>query len=97
MVSEASRAKRRSVQWSIHSLVVTKNMVVRTEKVSYLVFVGLRGTRPYAPGRVLRQLGEKQEFPQIADVRKFATDHENGRVAFAEDIRRMCKSRRVLG
>ena len=76
---------------------VNKNMVVRREKVPYLVFAGLKGTRLYASGRVLRQLGGKQEFPQIADVRKFATDHENGRVAFAEDIRRMCKSRRVLG
>ena len=40
--------REEDVQWSIDSLVVTKNMVVRTEKVPYLVFVGLRGTRPYA-------------------------------------------------
>ena len=30
-------------------------------------------------------------------MRKFATDHENGRVAFTEDMRRMWRSRRVLG
>ncbi|TMW87310.1 hypothetical protein EJD97_020123, partial [Solanum chilense] len=65
--------------------------------VPYLVFAGLRGTRPYASGRVLRQPGGKQEFPQIADMRKFATDHQNGRVAFAEDMRRMWRSQRVLG
>lgn len=53
-------------------------MVVRTEKVPYLVFARLRGTRTYAPGRVLRQLGEKQELSQIADMKIFATDHENG-------------------
>ncbi|XP_015089782.1 uncharacterized protein LOC107032720 isoform X2 [Solanum pennellii] len=72
-------------------------MVVRTEKVPYLVFGGLRGTGPYAPVRVLRQLGGKQDLPQIADMRKYATDHENGRVAFAEDMCRMWRSRRVLG
>ena len=35
------------VQWSIDSVVVTKDMVVRTEKVPYLVFAGLRGFRPH--------------------------------------------------
>ncbi|XP_027771185.1 uncharacterized protein LOC114076407 [Solanum pennellii] len=89
--------REEDVQWSIDSLVITKNMVVRTEKVPYLVFAGLRGTRPYASGRVLRQLGGKQELPQIADMMKFATYHENGRVAFAEDMYRMWRSRRVLG
>ena len=64
-------------------------MVVQTEKVPYLVIVGLRGTRQYTPGRVLRQLGGKQELPQIADMTKFTTDDKNGRVSFAEDIRRM--------
>ncbi|TMX05332.1 hypothetical protein EJD97_024265 [Solanum chilense] len=61
------------------------------EKVPYLVFVGLRGTRTFAPARVLRQLGGKQELAQIANMRKFATDHENGRVAFAEDMHKMWK------
>ncbi|KAH0773166.1 hypothetical protein KY290_010303 [Solanum tuberosum] len=61
-------------------------MVIRAEKTPYLIFAGLRGTRPYAPGRVLRQLGGKQEIPQIANMKKFATDHENGRVSYVEDI-----------
>ncbi|KAK4711170.1 hypothetical protein R3W88_005683 [Solanum pinnatisectum] len=52
---------------------------------------------PYAPGRVLRQLGGKQEIPQIADMKKFATDHEDGRISYVEDIRRTWKTRRVLG
>ena len=73
------------------------NMVVRIEKVPYLLFAGLRGTRPYALGRVLRQVGGKQELPQIADMRIFATDHENGRVAFVKDMRKMWGYRRVLG
>ena len=47
-------------------------MVVRTEKVPYLVFARLRGIRPYAPGRVLRKLEGKQELPLIADMRYFA-------------------------
>ena len=45
----------------------------------------------------MRQLGGKQELPQIADKRKFVTDHENGRVAFAEDMHRMWRYQRVLG
>ena len=85
------------VQWSIDSLVVTKNMVVQKEKVLHLVFAGLRGTRPYALGRVLRQLGRKQELSQIAHMRIFANDHENGQVACVEDLRRMWRYRRVLG
>ncbi|KAH0693894.1 hypothetical protein KY285_020991 [Solanum tuberosum] len=72
-------------------------MVIRAEKTSYLIFAGLRGTRPYAPRRVLRQLGGKQEIPQIADMRRFATDHENGQISYAEDIRRTWKTQRVLG
>ena len=71
--------REEDVQWSIDSLVVIKNVVVQTKKkVPYLVFAGLRGIRQYAPGRVLKQLGGKQESPQIAEMRKFATDHENG-------------------
>ena len=72
-------------------------MVIRAGKTPYLIFAGLRGTRPYAPGRALRQLGGKQEIPQIADMKKFATDHENGRVSYAEDMRRAWKTRRILG
>ena len=71
-------------------------MVVQIENVPYKVFAGLRGTRPYALNHVLRQLGGKQELPQIAYMRKFATDHENGRVAFAKDMHRMWRFRRVL-
>ena len=36
-------------------------------------------------------------MPQITDMRKFATDHENGRVAFAEDMCKMWRYQRVLG
>ncbi|KAK4738111.1 hypothetical protein R3W88_001808 [Solanum pinnatisectum] len=89
--------REENVQWSIECLRVTKQMVIRAQKVPYLIFAGLRGTRPYAPGRVLRQLGGKQEIPQIADMKKFATDHEDGRISYVEDIRRTWKTRRVLG
>ncbi|KAH0673042.1 hypothetical protein KY284_024129 [Solanum tuberosum] len=89
--------REENVQWSIKCLVVTKKMVIRAQRIPYLIFAGLRGTRPYAPGRVVRQLGGKQEIPQIADMKKFATDYENGRVSYAKDIRRTWKTRRVLG
>ena len=72
-----------NVQWSIDSLVVTKDMLIQVEKVYYMVFTGVRWTRLYAPGRVLRQIGGKQELLQITDMRKFATNHENGEVTFA--------------
>ncbi|KAK4725509.1 hypothetical protein R3W88_028288 [Solanum pinnatisectum] len=56
-----------------------------------------KGTRPYAPSRVLRQLGGKQELPQIEDMTRFATDHENGEVAFTKKMLQLWKTRRVLG
>ncbi|KAK4734443.1 hypothetical protein R3W88_008704 [Solanum pinnatisectum] len=80
--------REENVQWSIKCLRVTKQMVIRAQKVPYLIFAGLRGTRPYALGRVLRQLGKKQEIPQIANMKKFATDHEDERISYVEDIRR---------
>ncbi|KAH0725369.1 hypothetical protein KY284_001234 [Solanum tuberosum] len=72
-------------------------MVILAKKAPYLIFAGLRGIGSYAPGRVLRQLGRKQEISQIVDMRKFATDHENGRIFYTEDIRRAWKTRMVLG
>ncbi|KAK4732014.1 hypothetical protein R3W88_025002 [Solanum pinnatisectum] len=56
-----------------------------------------KGTRPYAPSRVLRQLGGKQELPQIEDMTRFATDHKNGEVAFTKKMLQLWKTRRVLG
>ncbi|KAH0644539.1 hypothetical protein KY284_032423 [Solanum tuberosum] len=61
-------------------------MMIRSEKTPYLILAGLMGTRPYAPSRVLRQLGGKQELPQTADMTRFVTDHENGEVAFTKMI-----------
>ncbi|KAH0735660.1 hypothetical protein KY285_011367 [Solanum tuberosum] len=55
--------REENVQWSIQCLVITKQIVIRSGKAPYLIFAGLRGTRPYAPSRVLRQLGGKQELP----------------------------------
>ncbi|KAH0672676.1 hypothetical protein KY290_024909 [Solanum tuberosum] len=72
-------------------------MVIRAQEVSYLIFVRLRGTRPYAPGRVRTQLGGKQEIPQTADMRKFSTNHEKDRISYVEQICKIWKARRVLG
>ncbi|KAH0698961.1 hypothetical protein KY284_013176 [Solanum tuberosum] len=86
--------REENVQWSIQCLVVTKQMVIRSRKTPYLIFAGLRGTRPYAPSRVLRQLGGKQELPQIEDMTRFVTDHENGEVAFTKKMFQLWKTQR---
>ncbi|KAH0669533.1 hypothetical protein KY285_023699 [Solanum tuberosum] len=72
-------------------------MVIRAQEVSYLIFVGLRGTRPYTLGLVLTQLGGKQEIPQTADMRKFSTNHENDQISYVEQICKIWKAQRVLG
>ncbi|KAK4736923.1 hypothetical protein R3W88_000620 [Solanum pinnatisectum] len=56
-----------------------------------------KGTRSYALSRVLRQLGGKQELPQIEDMTRFVIDHENGEVAFTKKMLQLWKTRRVLG
>lgn len=71
--------------------------VVQSKKFPFLVLPGLRGTRPYTPARVLRQLGCRQDVPQTGDMRKFATDHEDGHVSFVETILREWRIRSVAG
>lgn len=77
--------------------VVVNDIVIRGTKFPFLIFAGLRGTRPYTPARVLRQLGCKQVVPQTGDMRKFATDHQDGQVAFAKTIIREWRTRSVAG
>ncbi|KAH0716981.1 hypothetical protein KY285_013012 [Solanum tuberosum] len=72
-------------------------MVIRSEKTPFLILPGLRGTRPYAPARVLRQLGGKQELPQTKHMSRFVADHEDRQVAFSKKILQLWKARRVLG
>ncbi|KAH0669440.1 hypothetical protein KY285_023601 [Solanum tuberosum] len=72
------------------------NRIGGQEKTPYLIFAGLRGTRPYAPSRVLRQLGGKQELSQIEDMTRFVTDHENGEVIFSKKMLQLWKTRRSL-
>ncbi|KAH0725473.1 hypothetical protein KY284_001338 [Solanum tuberosum] len=74
-----------------------KKIVIRSGNAPYLIFAGLRGTRPYASSRVLRQLGGKQELTQIEDMTRFVTDHENGEVVFTKKMLQLWKTRRVLG
>lgn len=70
------------IQWSIDDVIMSE-IIIQSKKLPSLVFAGLRGTQPYAPGRVLRQLGCKQVVPQMGDIRKFATDHKDDQVSFA--------------
>lgn len=57
-MSILSGLREEDVQWSIDA-VVTNDTIIRSRKLPFLVFAGLRGTRPYAPDRVLKQLGCK--------------------------------------
>lgn len=70
---------------------------IQSEDFPFLVFAGLRGTRPYAPSRVLRQLGCVQVIPEIGYMKKFATDHKDGQVSFDRMIIRGWKTRSLAG
>lgn len=87
-----SKLRERDVQWFIDNIVVSK-VVVRGRELPFLVFAGLRGTMPYAPARVLRQLGCKQVIPQTGNMRKFVTDNQDGQAAFDKMIIREWKTR----
>ena len=63
------------VQWSINSLRSGK-YTIRGGKWPFLVLSDLRGTRPYNPGRVLRQFEIKQEAPQIDSMLRFFTEYD---------------------
>lgn len=88
--------REEDVQWSMDDVVLSKTMV-RSKKFPFLVLPGLRGTRPYTPAWVLRQLGCRQDVPQTGDMRKFVTDHEDGHVSFVETILREWRIRSVAG
>lgn len=87
-----SKLRQEDIQWSIDGVTLS-NTVVQSKELPFLVFAGLRGTRPYTPGRVLRQLGCKQVIPQASDMGKFATDHKDGQVSFARMMIREWKTR----
>lgn len=91
-----SGLREEDVQWFIDNVVIS-DTVIQSRELPFLVFARLRGTRPYAPGRVLRQLGCKQVTPQTVDMAKFTTDHRDGWVAFAKMIISKWKTRSVAG
>ncbi|MCD7464672.1 hypothetical protein HAX54_053205 [Datura stramonium] len=47
------------VQWTIREL-IPKDNIVRGRNIPFLLLAGIRGVRPYAPIRVLRQFGIKK-------------------------------------
>ncbi|MCD7469812.1 hypothetical protein HAX54_009062 [Datura stramonium] len=51
------------VEWKIREL-MPKNNIVHGRNIPFLPFARIRGVRPYAPIRVLRQFGIKQIVPQ---------------------------------
>ncbi|XP_047260048.1 uncharacterized protein LOC124892915 [Capsicum annuum] len=59
---------------------------IRGGKWPFLVLPGLRGTRPYNPGRVLRQFEIKQEAPQIDSMLRFFTEYNESESLLKDDM-----------
>ncbi|MCD9639580.1 hypothetical protein HAX54_024196 [Datura stramonium] len=63
------------VQWMFKNF-ISANVVVRGGRLPFLALMRIRGTLPYAPSRVLRQFGRKQNVPQVGDMGKYVIDYE---------------------
>ncbi|XP_060182095.1 uncharacterized protein LOC132611728 [Lycium barbarum] len=79
-----------SMQW-MFSWFPSEVLVFRTKIVPFLVLIGLRGLQPYAPLRVLRQSGRKQNTPLVADMNHYYVDYKEGKIPFAKEVIRMWK------
>lgn len=79
-----------SMQW-MFSWFPSEVLVFRTKIVPFLVLIGLRGLQPYAPLRVLRQSGRKQNIPLVADMSHYCVDYKEGKIPFAKEVIRMWK------
>lgn len=77
-----SELRNEDVQWAINDLVVS-DTVIRSRDLPFLVLAGLRGTRPYALGRVSGSWVVKV-IPQTGHMRKFTIYHKNGKASFAK-------------
>ncbi|MCD9642059.1 hypothetical protein HAX54_028657 [Datura stramonium] len=65
---------------------VSANVVVPGGQLPFLALTGIRGIRPYAPARVLRQFERKQNFPQVGYMGVYVIDYEECGVPYANDI-----------
>jgi len=63
------------IQWSINYLLPGK-YIIRGDEWPFLVFPGLRGTRPYNPIWVLRQFDIRQVIPETAPMLRFFIEYD---------------------
>ncbi|MCE3049724.1 hypothetical protein HAX54_045600 [Datura stramonium] len=72
---------------------VELTLTIEEVLASYEILAGLRGTHPYM-GRVLRQLGMRQETPQVGEMTRYITEHEEGVVTLKDMIVRGWRQRK---
>ncbi|MCE2055140.1 hypothetical protein HAX54_042056 [Datura stramonium] len=84
------------VECTIREL-IPKDNIVRGRNIPFLLLAGIRGVRPYALIRVLRQFGIKQIVPQVRSMNKFKVDYIDDTMPYVQMIIWEWKSRRVFG
>ncbi|XP_075089082.1 uncharacterized protein LOC142170717 [Nicotiana tabacum] len=70
------------IEWTFGWLPITEALYT-SAKVCYILLMGIRSIQPYAPFRVLRQLGRFQTVPNDEDLSKYAMEL-GPKVAFPE-------------
>lgn len=66
-VSYLRKLRADQIEWTIGWLPMTE-VIYMTASKGYLMMMGARSIQPYAPQRVLRQLGRYQVIPEEADL-----------------------------
>lgn len=84
------------IQWSLPDLRL-KVHIMKGRELPFLILAGTRGSRPYAPLRVLRQFGIRQGTPQTGDMAKYITENGDGEPMFKWRIIREWKSKKFGG
>ena len=76
---------------------ISKEVVVEGRRCVVLPLPGIRGIRPYAPFRVLRQFGRRQTVPREAYYGAYVYDIGDDRVDDATEMFREWKNAKCMG
>ncbi|KAK4732514.1 hypothetical protein R3W88_025502 [Solanum pinnatisectum] len=87
-----SELREDDIQWMFDRF-ISKEVIVRGHRQLVLPLPGIRGIRPYAPIRVLRQFGRRQTTPPNAYYRIYVFDIGDDRVHEASEMLREWKKR----
>ncbi|XP_049343488.1 uncharacterized protein LOC125807795 [Solanum verrucosum] len=85
-----SKLREENIQWMFDRF-ISKDAIVRGDRQLVLPLPGIRGIRPYAPIRVLRQFGRRQTTPPEAYYRIYVFDIGDDRVPEASEMLREWK------